>query len=376
MKRVDIKLIISLLVFFVIYLTNFFVFKVNNIYVSLMGVFTVGVITHILVGFEKERLFDKKKIIIYTLFYTLSFLSIKYAFGVKLGFLSNPYNLSYVYKFIIPYAIVIVISELIRYTINNRSDSKLVFILNILLLAFIDITCLYNFDVIDSTYQLFIFLATTVSVCLFKSIGLSLISRRYGYISTIIYSLVFSLYVYIIPIQPNLGDYVNTVYQILIPIFMYLLLNLALEKYVLGDIRKKHVIPRFIRLLIIIIMITIAALNSNYFRYWIAVVGSGSMSPTIDKGDIILVDKSYKERVDEIKVGDILVFDIEGTIYTHRVIDINKNDENISISTQGDRENQAIDKWVVRKDNIIGITITKFKYIGKPAIFIKELMEG
>ena len=157
---------------------------------------------------------------------------------------------------------------------------------------------------------------------------------------------------------------------------MYLLLNLALEKYVLGDIRKKHVIPRFIRLLIIIIMLTIAALNSNYFRYWIAVVGSGSMSPTIDKGDIILVDKSYKERVDEIKVGDILVFDIEGTIYTHRVIDINKNDENISISTQGDRENQAIDKWVVRKDNIIGITITKFKYIGRPAIFIKELMEG
>ena len=376
MKNVDKRLFLILVISLAMLLTNFFVLKINSLIFHLIFVIALFIIIKINVGFERERLFDRKKIIILSLFYTIAFLIIKYSIGLITGYLTNPYNFSIIYKIVIPYFIIILFSELIRYTINNKSDSKLVFIFNILLFTMIDIVCLYNTVVISDISSIIIFVATGFNICLFKSIGLTLISKKYGYISTLIYAIIFGIYEYLLPIIPDLGDYVNTVYQMLIPIFIYIFLNIALTKYKLEDVRAKNVILASIRFIIIVLILIMVSLNSNLFRYWVAVVGSGSMSPTIDMGDIILVDKSYKEKIDELKEGDILVFKIENTIYTHRIINIDNTTGDIYITTKGDREGQAVDNWKVKKENIIGKTKMRFRKIGLPAIYLKELMEG
>ncbi|MCD8195420.1 MAG: signal peptidase I, partial [Coprobacillus sp.] len=70
------------------------------------------------------------------------------------------------------------------------------------------------------------------------------------------------------------------------------------------------------------------------FGYSVASVGSGSMEPTINTGDVIV-----NKKCDQYEVDDIITFysEAESRYITHRIVDIN---EDGSFKTQGDREGQ------------------------------------
>jgi signal peptidase len=80
-----------------------------------------------------------------------------------------------------------------------------------------------------------------------------------------------------------------------------------------------------------------AGINNRFYK--ILIVTSGSMSPTFDPGDLIVVTKIDPENV---KVGDIVTFQTkEKGILTHRVVEIKTDGE---IVTKGDA-NQTVDFW-------------------------------
>ena len=116
------------------------------------------------------------------------------------------------------------------------------------------------------------------------------------------------------------------------------------------------------------------ALFSNLFPIWIAAVGSGSMEPTIMIGDAIIVDKSVAKDPSKLTVGDVLVFKIQDTIYTHRIIEIKKVNGNLAMITKGDREGQAVDTWVVTSENIIGRVKFKISYVGWPTVWLSRMV--
>ena len=123
-----------------------------------------------------------------------------------------------------------------------------------------------------------------------------------------------------------------------------------------------------------LITLTIA-LNSNLFRYWMAVIGSGSMEPTINIGDTVIVDKSYQKHLEKLKNGDILVFKNGQKIYVHRIINIDNIEENYYIKTKGDRKEQIEDSWIVTNKDIIGVVKFKIKYIGYPTVWLSRILE-
>ncbi len=82
---------------------------------------------------------------------------------------------------------------------------------------------------------------------------------------------------------------------------------------------------------------------SNLFGYTFFEVVSGSMSPAIEKWDLIIVDLDS-----EYKVGDIISYKKDGVYITHRIIEINKN----TIITKGDANN-TIDNPIT-KDMVAG----------------------
>lgn len=95
-------------------------------------------------------------------------------------------------------------------------------------------------------------------------------------------------------------------------------------------------------------------LYPNYFGYTVFEVASGSMKPTLDINDVILI----KTGNENIKKGDIIAFEDNKTIITHRVLYIDGE----RFIVKGDNNNTA-DK-PINKKQIIGVMIKRYPRLG------------
>ena len=93
---------------------------------------------------------------------------------------------------------------------------------------------------------------------------------------------------------------------------------------------------------------------ANYFGYTLFEVQSGSMSPTINVDDMLLV-----KLTTDIKKGDIITYKNEENFITHRVIEANGD----KIITKGDSNNSE-DK-IINKDAVLGKIVKIFPKFGK-----------
>ena len=377
MKSQMIRIISIEVLYLIILLLNLF-YKYLNIVTLLISLVIFLIINISLLGKTKEKIVNKKLYITSILLFTSVLLILKYALGLLTGYLLTSYDLSFVgiVNNILPIIILIVLSEINRYQIINKTNNIIVYILTVIIFTFYYTYGIHGFEGIDTTGKIIRYLSTTGVVNLINNIILTLFSKKYGYTVSIIYSLIVNLYVFIIPVIPDLGKYNDTISALLIGLFTYLLMDFTLNIKNKKDIRDNYVIVNFIRAFMIIIMLVLVSLNSNLFRYTIAVIGSGSMTPTIKVGDAIIIDKKYSDKAYLIEVGDILVFKKENEIFCHRVIDKTMTNDKYYFKTKGDREGQEIDNWVVLEDEIIGITNHQIKYIGLPSIWLKNKMEG
>ena len=112
-------------------------------------------------------------------------------------------------------------------------------------------------------------------------------------------------------------------------------------------------------------------LVSCKFKYGMLVVGSGSMTGTVNMGDAIIFEE-YKKQ--EIKQGDVILFEAQGRKIVHRVIEVRSIDGQDAYFTQGDA-NQSPDDGYRKNSDIIGITKLKVKYIGYPSLWIRQIFE-
>jgi signal peptidase len=93
------------------------------------------------------------------------------------------------------------------------------------------------------------------------------------------------------------------------------------------------------------------------------VVSSGSMIPTLNVGDIILVRGTDPNTI---TVGTIIIFhspyDYSMPI-VHRVIAISNDGNSLSFQTKGDN-NPGPDGWSVPAQNLMGVYVAKLPYVG------------
>ncbi len=115
---------------------------------------------------------------------------------------------------------------------------------------------------------------------------------------------------------------------------------------------KKSIVNLIIFLLSIIAIISIWAFvqlnvqNKEYiniFGYSVLSTETGSMAPTIAKGDIVIIKIG-----DEIKEDDIITYKKENVLITHRIVSINGD----IIIAKGDYNNT--DDEPINKDAVIG----------------------
>ena len=95
---------------------------------------------------------------------------------------------------------------------------------------------------------------------------------------------------------------------------------------------------------------------------------SGSMEPEISVDDIVVVRNMPKE---EINKNDIITFKIDGEVITHRIIEIEEYEGNLTYTTKGD-SNEVTDIEKIEYNQIEGKYIGKIPKAGKILNFLKN----
>lgn len=129
--------------------------------------------------------------------------------------------------------------------------------------------------------------------------------------------------------------------------------------------KKKFFIIKIILIVIISVLIGFGIYTWNAqmvgktipmpFGFGLAEVVSDSMSPEINKGDVIMVVPQ-----DEYEVGDVVAFYDSIGLLTHRIVSQN---EDGSFVTQGDN-NDSNDNEALKKEYIIGKVVDTFEGLG------------
>lgn len=119
-------------------------------------------------------------------------------------------------------------------------------------------------------------------------------------------------------------------------------------------------------------MVGLVLLMTGFFTYKPIAIMSNSMKPVFSKGSMVIVQK-INDPLD-ISIGDIVQYQSDGIMITHRVIDIentaNDSDERVFI-TQGD--NSPSKDKPVRQSQIIGTVRSSIPYVGYPTVWLREL---
>ena len=379
MKRSE-KIILIIQIISIILSILFILFNdVVNEYMIAILLTIIFLILYKLLGFESIKTLNSKKIIRLIIFLTISFIILTYSLGFSLGFVRTSYSLKpiIIIKNILPTLLIILSKEILRYQfLIKGSRNRLIIILTYIIFILIDTIVGIRIHNLNNKTEILKLICNIVIPSICNNILLNDLSYRYGYKVTIIYSLIMSLYIYFVPIFPDLDIYLDSIIKVLIPISILFIINRIFLKKKKYDLRNKNILSKVSTVGFGMFILIIICLNSNLFRYWIAVIGSGSMEPTINIGDAVIVDKIYQNQLEKLNKGDILVFKYNNKIYTHRIILIDKVDKEYFIKTKGDRRENGIDNWIVKNDDVIGVVKFKIKYIGYPTVWLNELIKG
>lgn len=137
-----------------------------------------------------------------------------------------------------------------------------------------------------------------------------------------------------------------------------------------------RMILKTVKIIILVLLLALLVLNlysifaqvvlkqdyTKIFGYTRLVIISGSMSPAIEVGDLIIV-KEY----DLYELNDIIAFRSGSSIVTHRIIGF----EGKNASTKGDFNNVA-DKDPVEFENIIGKVVSRIPKAGYIILFLRS----
>lgn len=378
MKKGFNKILILEIILLIFLLFNSFVFKIANMYVISGIMLPFLILMIVLNGFEKDNYRYKKDVLLNIIIFLLMYYFITYFLGLFSGFVKSSYSLSFIniIKNTFPVIALILISELMRYVLFNKTKRNLpCLIIGCLLFVMVDVNTMVHIYDVKTALGITKMICLVVFPSITKNIFLTYLTMKVGYKNGIIYRLITELSTYLLPIFPDFGEYINVLLKTVLPIAIMARLNNMFNYYSVRKIKDSRYNSRKLVLYSVITfaLLTIVLLTSGLFTYQALTIGSGSMSPAIEKGDVIILKSMKNEEARKIKKGDVLVYNHDNKIIVHRVIKKSNNGETISFKTKGDYNN-AKDSWIVKQEEVIGIVKFRIRWVGMPTVALNELL--
>ena len=131
----------------------------------------------------------------------------------------------------------------------------------------------------------------------------------------------------------------------------------------------KYIILNILIILFIINIILSFEENTHILGIYMFNIVSESMEPTINVNDVVVVQKCNPSQLKE---GDIITFEQEGRIISHRIIDITEERGTIKFKTKGDN-NEIPDLDKVESGQVYGKVLFTIKKVGKIISYIQNV---
>lgn len=354
---------------------------INVIYLYIINpIFWIGLSTllYYALGKNIENRKLKKPIMEYTIIATLVFIIVYMLSGLFVTFGKNPYNatpIGLLHNLWI-FGTILIAKEYVRYKlINNvyeKDKNKIAMIITVIYVI-IDIEMIRFIGTNITVFSVVKYAIQTVMPNIAKNVLFSYIAINGNYMASIIYQLITNLYFWISPILPNAPWVMTAIIDITIPVILFLYIRFVKNKLNILRNRKnimnsnpRNMIP-FVLAIILAIWFAI-----GIFPIKPVAIASGSMEPELHIGDVAIIQKC---NVNDVNVGDIIEYQMEGYTVIHRVVEKIQRKGEYYFVTKGD-DNNSPDADEVREDQLIGKVVFKIRYLGYPAIWLHIIEEN
>ncbi len=375
----NIILLFLLVAYIVAYKTFLFANYMNYsemVNVSFLAIFLC--ISIIFLGFRKcKNTYMSQNITQIVLIYLMITFALMYGLGLFTGFLENAYSrttMGLINNMLAPILIIILV-EMIRYVaIWANRDKKRYIVLFTIAITIFEIAIGRRSIPLNNYEELFRMSATFIIPVIIKNAVLSYLCYHVGYKVPLMYRLIMDVYLFIVPIIPNYGEYLDSLILVTLPIIIYI------SAFSIIDERNKKVEHIFTKtnftlldIPVAIIILVLACLISGLFPHYMIGIGSESMSPKINKGDAVILEKYNQKK--ELKKGQVIAYKKDKRIIVHRIIDVTKQNGKELYITKGD-VNKSADSQAVKPSEVKGIVIVRVPIIAYPTVWLSELFYG
>lgn len=360
---------------------------VPNYATIINGIFTLvlTVSAYFMYGFQHCGLNQtRKKVILQVFIGLIIYFALIYILGLSAGFMKNAYSLrlsSIVKNAFLPVLSMIAL-ELFRYIfVSANKDSKETIIYVTIAAILLDIVLNY-YGIQGSLAAIFVYLTVKVLPIIFKNIVMTYLTYQVGFHPCVLYVIPVSLFKYVLPYIPNLGNYLYSVIDISLPSLIYIFTSKAIR----DELSEKESLWEYIKIYVFIIPITIIfsvviGLVSGIFNYHLIGINTSAVSPKIKRGDAVMIYKNIKYET--YKEGDIIVYKSDNKMVIDEIAKKDKDENgNVSLYVMDDitiKENDEVDyKYkYIGKDILVGrydnFKIAKIAY---PTIWFNDFIKG
>ena len=298
---------------------------------------------------------------------------IYYLSGLKFGFRQSlyPFSFKIILEYILPYTVIIVCSEIIRYIFlaqNNKQADIISFVSCVL----VDFLMTYNLFSINNLNSFMDAVGLTLFPSITANVLFHYLSKNYGFVPNMIFRLATTLYIYIISFVPSTPDSLVALFKLLIPLLIYSFIKMLYQKKQNVVLYRQSKCSNIIFITTVILMISLMMLCSNQFKFGVIVIATDSMKEEISSGDVVIYERIDSDDV--LEINQIIVFEKDNSLIIHRIVNMEFIDGELRYYTKGDN-NEENDSGYITRNNIIGYTDFKISYVGYPTLWLHEIFK-
>ncbi|MEM2866803.1 MAG: signal peptidase I [Candidatus Hadarchaeales archaeon] len=198
-----------------------------------------------------------------------------------------------------------------------------------------------------------------------------------GPVASLAYRAPLTIFWWFSPILPRLSWGMEAFLGVMVPTAGFFLINLYTSPFTLrrqgltrepggfGGFRKSQARGLVLTSVLCVLMVWV---STGLLGLRVTTVLSGSMSPSLEVGDVVVVREVSPSSVGP---GDVIQFGREGEAVIHRVVEVRQEGGNWFFITKGDA-NSSPDPTPVSSSQLMGKMVLQIPKVGWIVIFVKE----